>query len=126
MKTKLYARLASLLASATRCDETGNEEWGTRHRQTMRDLVKERMPSGSGFDAGTTMDEDASTLEKLVFNTSYHHMDEHGGYDGWTEHEVTVLPSLAYGFMMEVSGEDRSDTNDYIAETFNHCLSTEV
>ena len=126
MKTKLYARLASLLASATRCDETGNEEWGTRHRQTMRDLVKERMPSGSGFDAGTTMDEDASTPEKLVFNTSYHHMDEHGGYDGWTEHEVTVLPSLAYGFMVEVSGEDRNATNDYIAETFNHCLSTEA
>jgi hypothetical protein len=126
MKTKLYSRLASLIDSAARCDQTGNTEWSTRHRQAMRDLVKEHMPSGSGFDAGTTLDEDSSTPEKVVFDTSFHHMDEMGGYDGWTDHKVVVRPSLAHGFTTKVSGRDRNEIKDYIGEMFDLALKTEV
>jgi hypothetical protein len=126
MKTKLYARLASLIESAAHRDETGNLEWATKHRHTFRDLVKEHLPSGSGFDAGTTLNEGLSTPEKLIFETSFHHMDEHGGYDGWTEHKVIVTPSLAHGCDLRVTGRDRNDIKSYIAETFAHVLDTEV
>ena len=124
--TPLYRRLASLLGSADRCDAAGNTEWATRHRDTIRDLVKQHMPSGSGFDNGTALDEDASSPDKLVFTTSFHHMDADGVYGGWTEHKVTVTPSLAFGFDLRVSGRDRNGIKDYIAETFGHALDTEV
>jgi hypothetical protein len=39
MKTKLYARIASLIQSAANCDKTGNDEWATKHRQTLRDTL---------------------------------------------------------------------------------------
>lgn len=124
--TPLYRRLASLLGSADRCDAAKNAEWATRHRNTIRDLVKQHMPSGSGFDSGTELDEDASTPEKLVFTTSFHHLNDGGYYDGWTEHKVTVTPSLASGYDLRVSGRDRNGIKDYIAETFGHALDTEV
>jgi hypothetical protein len=91
-----------------------------------RHLVKDYLPSGSGFDAGTTLDEGASSPDKLVFDTSFHHMDEHGGYDGWTEHKVIVTPSLAHGCDLRVTGRDRNDIKSYIGETFAHALDTEV
>jgi hypothetical protein len=125
MKMKLYARLASLIESAARCDETGNYEWATKHRQTLRDM-EDYLPSGSGFDAGTTLDEGASSPDKLIFETSFHHMDEHGGYDGWTEHRVIVTPSLAHGYNLRVTGRDRNGIKSYIVETFAHVLDTEV
>lgn len=124
--TPLYRRLASLLDSADRCDAANNTEWATRHRNTLRALVKQHMPSGSGFDSGTKLDEDASTPDKLVFLTSFHHMNDCGMYDGWTEHKVTVTPSLAFGYDLRVSGRDRNGIKDYIAETFGHALDTEV
>lgn len=124
--TPLYRRLASLLQAARNCDAAKNAEWAARHRNTIRDLVKQHMPEGSGFDSGTELDEDASTPEKLVFTTSFHHMNDGGMYDGWTEHKVTVTPSLAFGYELRVSGRDRNGIKDYIAETFGHALDTEV
>jgi hypothetical protein len=76
----------------------------------------ETAPSGSGFDAGTQVNEDRSDI--LLFTTAYHHMDEDGFYDGWTEHTVRVKPSLAWGFDLTVSGRDRNDIKDYIADVF--------
>jgi hypothetical protein len=78
--------------------------------------LMETAPSGSGFDAGTQIDEDRS--DTLVFTTAFHHMNEGGYYDGWTEHTVRVKPSLAWGFDLTVSGRDRNDIKDYIADTF--------
>ena len=53
-------------------------------------------------------------------------MDEHGGYDGWTEHIVTVKPSLLFGFDVDVSGDDKNQINDYIADVFNTWLNMET
>src|SRR5208283_5262110 len=90
----LYRVLAMLVQARDNCDLNDNREWRFKHEYRILELVKEHMPSGSGIDCGTTIDFVASTPEKLVFNASYHHMDQNGFYDGWTDHIITVRPSL--------------------------------
>ena len=80
------------------------------------------LPSGSGFDNGTQFDVENSTMDKLVFTTSFHHMSEHGYYTKWTDHTVTVTPSF-HGLNIKVSGRNRNDIKDHIAECFD-CLLT--
>lgn len=134
---KLYAELAGLVDARRRCifdldpkdgfkDETilaNRREWRDKHEETIEYLVKRFMPSGSGFDSGTKIDLDRSTKDKLVFTTSYHHMSEHGYYDGWTEHSVIVTPSLAFGFIMRITGRNRNDIKDYMYESFYTALN---
>lgn len=126
MKQALFSRLASLVQAAHNCQKNGNTEWQARHTDKASGLVREHLPSGSGFDSGTSLDWDHSTAEKLVFRTSFHHMDEHGFYDGWTDHSVTVRASLLYGITVSVSGKNRNGIKDYIAEQFQHCASIQT
>lgn len=140
MKRKLYAVLAGMVGAYHRCLEkaeglldTGTdeerkhwEEMSAQHEKRIHDLVKEHMPSGSGFDSGTELDLDRSTDEMLVFTTSYHHMNEDGMYDGWTEHEVRVKASLWAEFHLRITGRDRNDTKEYMYEVFGAALSQEV
>jgi len=86
--------------------------------------LMETAPSGSGFDAGTSVDTDRSDV--LIFSASFHHMDDAGYYGGWTEHTVRVKPSLAWGFDLTVSGRDRNGIKDYIGETFADWLNEMV
>jgi hypothetical protein len=100
-------------------------EWFDKHEDKILALVKEHMPSGSGFDSGTTIDFDASHAEKLVFSMSFHHMNNNGYYDGWTEHTVTVTPSFQ-GINLRISGRNRNDIKEYIHETFMYALMVDV
>jgi hypothetical protein len=79
----LYSELASLIQARKNCIASRNEEWEAKHEATILSLVKDNLPSGSGFDSGTKIDLDASHGERLVFFTDFHHMDESGFYDGW-------------------------------------------
>lgn len=128
MSKLLCNRIAELVQARANCLDRDpvNQEWADRHEERALALVREHMPSGSGFDSGTALDLDRSTGEKLVFSTSFHHMAESGMYDGWTEHLVTVTPSLLFGFLIKVGGRDRNQIKDYIAETFHHALSQEA
>ena len=89
-------------------------------------FVKDRFPSGSGFDSGTKIDLEKSTGEKLVFTTSFHHMDDNGSYCGWSDHTVTTRPSFVTGFSMKISGPNTRDIKDYIGDTFHCIFSAEV
>jgi len=95
--------------------------------QRLEDInrVMDTAPSGSGIDDGTKLD-DTSTANKLVFNTGFHHMNENGYYDGWTDHQVIVTPSLAYGFDMRITGRDRNDIKDYLYEVYDCWLRSEI
>jgi len=123
---KLYQELASLICAIENCHRSGNIDWLNKHTDRLGALVKEHMPSGSGFDLGTSFDEDNSTTERLIFHTSFHHMNDGGYYDGWTSHSVVVTPSLAFGFNLKVTGRDRRDIKDYIGETFHAALNSDV
>jgi hypothetical protein len=123
---KLYESLARSLIAMRNCGKSGNSDWLAKHRETTELLTRAHLPSGSGFDCGTTFDFNASHGEYLVFNTSFHHMDENGGYDGWTDHTVTIRPSLAFRFTVTVRGRNRNDIKEYIEEVFMQALDIDV
>ena len=122
----LYRAIAEKLQAIENCRKANNAKWEARHSDAIKELVETHMPSGSGFDNGTMLDMTASKPEKLVFQTSFHHMHESGMYDGWTDHSVTVTPSLASGFDMRIGGRDRNDIKNYIAECFAEALEIPV
>lgn len=123
---KVYQKLAQTLQAQKNCAALpgGNHPWLAKHEETIQALM-DLAPSGSGFDNGTSLDEEKSTSEKFVFHTSYHHMNDNGMYVTWTEHTVTITPSFS-GFDLKVSGRDRNQIKEYIAETFHEWLSEEV
>lgn len=95
------------------------------HEYAIERACKAHMPSGSGFDKGTEFDFDKSTDDKLIFITSFHHMNSNGYYCGWSDHTVIVTPCFG-GINVKVTGKNYRDIKDYIAETFYTCLTNVV
>jgi len=126
MEQKLYQKLAQTIGAMANCKRTGNDEWYNRHTDNIAELVAEYMPTGSGFDSGTDIDWNLSTDEKLVFTTSFHHMDEFGGYCGWSDHTVTVKPSLTFGYRLSISGKNVNGIKEYMYDVFSSALDTIV
>lgn len=122
---KRYIAIAKAVGSYHRCVASDNTEWQAKHKEAIEDLCSD-LPSGSGFDSGSHIDLDQSTGEKLVFHTSFHHMNDGGYYDGWTEHEVILTPSLEMGYRLKVTGTNRNDIKDYIHEQFAYALDNNV
>jgi hypothetical protein len=125
-RDKLYRLLAQTVDAYHTCVKRDNIEWRDRHEETIGTLTEEFMPSGSGIDNGTTFDFDKSNGEKLVFSFDYHHMNENGMYDGWTNHVLTVRPSLVFGFTLSFSGRDRNDIKEYLYQEYEHALSQTI
>ncbi len=123
---KTYQVIARTLGALRRCEQTQetHQEWIDKHSARLEELLGE-FPSGSGFDKGTKLD-DASTSEKLVFDTAFHHMNENGSYDGWTDHQVIVTASLEMGLSVKVTGRDRNDIKSYISECFHQVLAADI
>lgn len=121
-KDPIYQVLATRVDAYRRCVERGNAEWEAKHHTSIVKLMAATAPHGSGIDNGTEIDFDASTGEKLVFHTSFHHMNENGMYDGWTEHTVTVVPSLTSRFDLKIGGRNRNDIKEYLHEVFREWL----
>lgn len=123
---KVYQKIARTLGAIKNCRWSGNKYWEEYRKDELEALIKERLPSGSGFDAGTTLLLDTSDPDRLVFYTEFHHMSEHGHYDGWTRHWITVTPSLAFGCRIQVLGEDRDGILEYIEDVFHEALTADV
>ncbi len=122
--TTVAARISQALSALSyvggeRADSR-SEALRQSHLDVLTALVVEYLPSGSGFDSGTTLDIPKSHPTKLVFNTSFHHM-AYGVSDGWTDHTVTAQPTFS-GLMLRVSGRNRNGIKDYIYETFDAAL----
>jgi hypothetical protein len=126
MERILYKTLASSIQARATCKRTGNTEWFEKHSRTISQLVKNYMPRGSGWDSGTEIDLDRSHADKLVFYGSFHHMNENGMYDGWTEHTVTVTPSLVFDLNIRITGRNRNDIKEHLHEMFHFALSTKM
>ena len=120
-----YEVLASAIKARLNCIQAQNDEWLERHTDTIKQLVDSFMPSGSGWDCGTKIDLDASHGEKLVFYGSFHHMNDVGYYDGWTEHTVVVTPSFS-GLNLRISGRNRNEIKDHLYEKFDCALTASV
>jgi hypothetical protein len=126
----LYKVLARTVGSYHRCSSPKANYFQknntTLHEDTICFLVENHLPRGAGFDNGTAIDLNKSSEEKLVFQTSFHHMDDNGCYDIWTKHTVVVKPSLAYGFLITIGGKNHKDIKSLIQDCFEATLSEKV
>jgi hypothetical protein len=129
--TTVIEALASRIQAYHNCSERNAVEqrnslqpdmtWINRHADAIEAIAK-LLPRGSGIDSGTTVDIDKSTADRIVLNADFHHMDEHGFYDGWTEHQIIVSPSFIGRFSIRVTGRDRNGIKEYLSETYHYTL----
>ena len=124
MKRPIYREIASIIQAIENCRKAGNAGWLTKHEERLEELVS-LLPSGSGIDNGTKLDIDSCKPGKLVFTLGYHHMNDVGMYDGWTEHVLTVTPSFD-GIELRFSGRNRNDIKDYLHDTYYFALTQEI
>lgn len=123
MKNQTVIQAMVNAATACRnCAAGGNLFWQDRWNQRVGQL-SELLPSGSGFDNGTAVE----SIEpfKVTLRTAFHHMNDNGMYDGWTEHAVIVRPDWS-GVSVIVKGRDKNGIKDYIADTIHAVLTAEA
>lgn len=123
----LFQAIANELDRMHRITTNPPSYWEAQHKACIVQSVKtnlERLegllPSGSGIDCGTKIE--PTDGRKIVLIVEFHHMDEGGGYDGWTSHKLTVSPSLAYGFDIRIDGRDRNGIKEYLGEVYKSAL----
>ena len=128
MRTFVYQELASSFQAWLSCrnPDNPNPEWEDKHKELIENLMKNMAPNGSGFNAGTVFDFEASQVDRLVLTTSFEHHDEAGGYDRTTYHNIVIKPSLVHGYRIYVMGSDWRDIKNYISEVFHGFLSQEI
>ena len=90
------------------------------------DLVYKEFPDGSGYDNGTKIAWDKCRLNKIVLRTGFHHMDQHGFYCGWTNHDIIITPNFCWGYNMRITGPNKMDIKSYISDTFDFILMKEI
>jgi hypothetical protein len=64
MAKQLIDEIAGLVGAYKNAVKSRNTEWVDRHRDALKELVRDRLPSGSGIDNGTAIDIEASTSQK--------------------------------------------------------------
>lgn len=122
MTQRLAQAIATAVTAWNNCLDSGND-WADVWSERLDNIERECLPSGSGFDSGTTIERDKCNGQRLVLTTGFHHMNEHGYYDGWTQHTVTIRPSFVTGLDITISGRNRNDIKSYIAEMMHGALT---
>lgn len=117
MKTIKCSELANKIQAYKNCVNAGNIEWKEHHLDSTLEMCN-NLPHGSGIDNGMGINIEESTGKKLVFEFSYHHMNEDGYYDGWTNHKLIITPAFG-SYDMNITGRDRNNIKDYLYQLFN-------
>lgn len=94
----------------------------SEQRKREIDRLVDLLPSGSGVDNGTSIDLDRSKPDRIVLTCSFHHMNDVGMYDGWTDHEIIVTPSLGFEYEIRVTGRNRNEIKDYLSDLYREAL----
>lgn len=123
-KVPVYKFIATQLSRVKNL-ENSNAPRSGRVFDALCAWVKKNGPSGSGIDMGTALSE-KSTMDCIVLGTHFHHMDEHGSYDGWTDHMVRCKASMLFGIDVTVSGRDRNQIKDMLGEMYQRWLLSEM
>lgn len=121
---KRYVAIAKAVGCLQRCQQTNNTEWADKHANAILDLM-DSAPRGSGIDCGTKLLAE-STEEHLQFGVSFHHMNENGMYDGWTEHVLHVTPSFVFGCDTRFTGPNRNGIKEYLYDVYSMWLNEDV
>ena len=72
------------------------------------------LPIGSGICNTKVI---SVTDKKIVISFSYHHMNDNGYYEGYTDHECRITAKFD-GFNIYISGRNKNDIKDYLHELF--------
>lgn len=122
MKTKM--KVYRVLAQ--RVVEFNSENSEKTHAAELLTKVMDTAPTGSGIDAGIALDVPRSDACNLVFRLEFHHMDEDGCYNGWTNHIVRATGNLAFGLDVKTRGQNRNGIKEYLSELFYQWLDSEI
>ena len=118
MGTINLSKLASLIQAYNNAVLSLNTEWKYKHLESIEEICK-ALPHGSGIDGKCELQIENCKRDKLVFFVEFHHIDENGYYCGWTEHNITLTPSFAFGYDMKISGKDKNGIKDYLRQIFS-------
>lgn len=124
MKKTVLKEIVALSIAIENCQKSGNTEWEEKHSESLGKLCRNHLPSGSGIDSGTELV--SATPQKVVLSFGYHHMDESGMYDGWTDHKAIVTPSLLSDFDIRITGPNKNDIKSYLYDVFYQELTALV
>ena len=116
---RFYSELAQAIQWYNDTADGKKDDWNQKAEEKIRELEKQ-LPYGSGFDNGSKVNLIMSKPQRIVIDTAFHHMDENGYYDRWTEHQVIVTPCLKYGYSLRITGRNRNQVKDYIFDMFDN------
>ena len=124
---ELYQELASLL----KWRKTVNEEY-QKQLEDKLDILTNYLPSGSGFDDGSVVDVNKSNNNKIIIHSAYHHLDNNGFYDGWSNFSIIIKPDLMFGFTLTLIGNTTirkyfdCDFRNYVIDIFSDTLHKKI
>lgn len=123
----LFEELAVQLSRLKNAQAQGREDNVEDALARIKDL-EDRLPHGSGFDAGVKVLVDACRDNKLVLSAPFHSLDEWGGYLSWEEYVVEVTPVLVPpGINLKFSrGKSRDGLKDYVGDCLFEALTEDV
>lgn len=126
MQKTLASEIATTLQAMLNCESRDMKEAYSNHHANLQKICQ-NLPHGAGIDSTEPeylhgLDVEKSTFDKLIINCSFHHMNDGGFYDGWTEHKIVVTPTFT-GIDVIVTGRDRNDIKEYLAEAYHTILS---
>lgn len=104
-------------------DDPSKRKWYEIANATL-DRLLQALPHGSGIDLDPEILDikyQGDRITMIAFRSDFHHMNDHGYYDGWTEHTVRVYPDWD-GFRLVITGRNRNDIKSYLYETWDHAL----
>lgn len=114
MKRINLMELNSKVIAYRNCIQSGNKLWEANHLETIEEMCK-LLPHGSGIDGKFEIQIENCKDQSLWFILQFHHMDEHGSYTGWTEHNVIITPEFGT-FKIKLTGRNVNGCKEYLTE----------
>lgn len=110
------------------CVKNGNKEWEEKHLDILDKFIS-LFPSGSGIDNGVKFypldKENKDVGKQFVLHAPFHHMDENGYYDGWTDHKIIYYADMTVGFNLKITERNKNDIKDYLMSVFSNIFYME-
>jgi len=129
---KIYQKIAGLVKARRNCERMENWEWFDKHEETLSEMEREFLPSGSGFDSGCSVNFEKSG-KWLYIDCPFHVMNETGYYTGWHNFTVIVKPDLISDIDLSINwygpadGEtDIDGLKEYILDTIHVALTQKI
>jgi hypothetical protein len=116
MNTINLTKLAGTIQAYQNCIKSGNKEWEETHLDVINEMCS-NLPHGSGIDGKCEVMFPESTANKIQIFVEFHHLDENGYYDGWTEHRLYITPTFGY-FNINISGRNKNGIKEYLSDLF--------